>query len=246
MSARSGNRYVRNKETGEVSRSDWMAKIHRHPEFDTYWEQHYRLVYWSSKRVSHIFGGGARDYLGFLTLRFFRIVSAYDPDKGGFSTFYCTHLYSDTLRYCVRFESDSWESYCFGKKICNGDIVAERERTVSQLLSPERVFYRIPENDELIDEVRKCFSSDDDLWRYITTGLSPRMKDVVFLYYKRGMTYKSIGKEYGVSKQAIEQVLGRAMERIRGRMGSLEKWVKIFKIRDEDMEEHYFSEIGSN
>lgn len=57
---------------------------------------------------------------------------------------------------------------------------------------------------------------EDAVWGAVARVITdPRDRLVVWLRFKRGWSYREIGQEIGISKQRVQQLLKRAMERLR-------------------------------
>ncbi len=225
---------------GHVVRLNWLDRIEKHPLFDEFWEKHNRLIWWCAKRSARAYGGEAEDYIGFLTLRMNKAVSTYTGEQGEFTTYFCTHLFGDVMRHVMRHESEAWALLVARRLTKYPERLAEE---VSYDSDKHSLFYHIPEHDTLFDELTKCFdSSTTSLWQYLCKGLDERSANMIYFRYKHDYTLEMLGRDYGLTKERIRQLLDRSLEKIKKRIGTLEDWVKLFKVRDEDMGDHYFSE----
>lgn len=94
------------------------------------------------------------------------------------------------------------------------EVIAEidaKENAVSKERWPRNLYYEIfgaPPEDDLDDNAEAALEM-------ALETLTPREEIVVRMYYKDGMTMDNIGKEFGVVRAGIDEILRTAIRKLR-------------------------------
>ena len=204
----------------------------RHPLMDQYENTHRGMLYHAAKRVAvQTEVGSTDDYLGFMYIRMNHMLYSYNPEKGKFTTFFYRHLKHDVMRSFISLESENQAMRWFSLRNRNdpdairvkGDAFLRRETG--------KLFYLPDEGrqDEIVDEVLKCFDTVDACWDYMTRGLDQRRKDILYWRFKKGDNLQEVGNLYGISRERVRQLEANALSKVRQNMGKLEDWRELFR-----------------
>lgn len=183
----------------------------RHPSFDEYWESHYRLVYWWSRRVCRIlnqrrYHGGiiwsSEEFEGELTILFNYSLHYFDENGGAnFSTFFGRFAIAHCLKYVVANETEAhrvsdWNRRCTSKEMRVQQLNKESYES-------DYFLYRVPEkySDDWASEIVELFADPASLWSFLTRDMPEKAKDIMQWYYRDGKTGVEIASLLGCSRQ---------------------------------------------
>ena len=207
----------------------------RHPNLDRHWNKHKGLVYHWAKKLRTWYGGQREDYLGYLMIRFNNCLNHYDSKAGcRFSTYFSRLIGDGVLRDFLRYESESWAVYVAIRRRRYNDpekFAAEEHMGVATFnaYEVENYLYRIPpRDDDYLDEVLKLFESRAALWVFLCRGMDWRNREIVEKRYLLGQGLEEIAEAYSVTKQRIEQILGKSLDNIKERLGPIERFQDIY------------------
>lgn len=204
-------------------------QLPKHPTFDSMWTEHQRLAYHAAYTIGRERGVDPRELFGVMVYKFNYALHYFNPEHGcKFSTFFWRFLRTWVETLHLRFES---ERRAVEWSLRNRDDTQWQEVLTNYAYHEQnRRLYRPPERDsdwtkQIIDE----FADGRECWTFLCKELHPREREALELYYEGGFTHGEIAEHWGVSKQRVEQVKSRALERVRTRLAKLEKWLHLFK-----------------
>ncbi len=208
----------------------WMEK-ERHPEFDKYWDEYHKLIYWAAGKLSKNLYTDRENLYGTLTIWFNYTLYHYKPDLGKFSPFFFKGCKKVCLMYWMRRESQSWDNFVAHLTATPKDIqLSEINYATSQVGFTN---YHVPEEDEDdIREVIEFFNNVDECWEFMTRALDQMDKEILTLYYRGDMTGQEIGNKFGISKQRVFQRLDRAKESVRRRLKMVSDFAHLFNLEE--------------
>lgn len=225
---------------GEVVRLDPMEGIPQHEDFEEYWDAYGDFLWWCARKAAKILGGSSEDYIGFMVLRMNRGLRTFDPMRTNFTTYFCANMLADTIKYVLRYDSEYWSWICWCKRTENDP---ELRKIIYDSDLANYYLYRPPEgNHEWVEEIRKCFNCDEDLWRFLCRGIDKRWADMTYRKYKWGHSLQQIGNDYGITRERVRQIVSRSLDHMKKRVGELGNWVKLFKIQDKELGDYTFPE----
>lgn len=199
----------------------------KHESFDRMWEENRGLVYHAAQYMSRHTGVKPEELIGTLVLKFNQALEYYDPSRGKFSTLFWSHMRATLERDFLRFESDRRDlAYDLKRR----DFAAWEE-TMRAYAYHEHgsKMYSVPEADKAwAESVIEEFPSWQEAWSFLSSGLHPREKDCIELYYLGKFTHREIAEHWGVTKQRSQQILDRALEKIRKKLAKFEEFRHLF------------------
>jgi RNA polymerase sigma factor (sigma-70 family) len=210
----------------------------KHPDFDKYWPDYHKLIFWWSKKLARIYKKAhidADEFVGYLVLRFNYILYFWDASISKLGNLFQKHLITDTLRVVLQYESEAWHAYIY--KECGGMKGIKIQQLEKDTHESDFFMYRIPENTSWTDQIIDLFPDTETLWNHLTHGLTPRYKDVMLYYWRDGKTYAEIAELMGVTKQRIEQIEKKGRASIKNTIKKLEVARELFFGKQDEIPE---------
>ena len=203
----------------------------KHPQFDTYWEQHRGLVWWASKLAARKLGGNVHDYLATYTIRLNRALYSFDPERGiKFASYYARRLYEDAIKSFLRFESESW-ALSWAKQNATTEALKQAEVEYA-FHEQDNILYRVPEeHSDVMDEIIGSFETVEECWNFFCRSLDKRDRFILEARIRDGLTLEAIGLRLGITKQRVRQLYCRALDRIRERLALVQRFTELFQKR---------------
>lgn len=210
-------------------------RAERHPDFDKFWESHGQLVWWWATRLARIFNSihkmntQAEDYVATLTIRLNYCLHLYQEDRGFlFSTYYGVQIYEYVLRELCK-DTERWNYRLYATR---SDPESKRQERQIKAYTQEvdHRFYMPP------DEYDDVWASDfidfmggiGEMWDSICKCLDKRLKDVILLRFKHGLTLAQIADDWKLSRERVRQLEVRALDKIRKHVYHLERFRSLF------------------
>jgi len=104
------------------------------------------------------------------------------------------------------------------KALCAKAIRYVDQDQVKKLI-PGRLNMSLPLDEENVIEIptpEGHYHEIEAMWAYITKSpLSDRTKEILRLYFKEGFTQQEIGDKFGITQQAVELQIKRAIKKLR-------------------------------
>lgn len=193
----------------------------RHPDFDVRWAKYKWVIHWWACKLARKFGGGDREYLGILTLRFNRCLWYWKPEICAFSTYFSRGIISDV---CFQRRKDS--------ELTKAKSSRRKRRIWIQPANSDDDFEKLGWREErrtswawdLIDE----FPDADSFWNSVLRCLNPRQRFVVEKRFRHGRTLKDIGEMLNITRARTEQISRAALDRVRREFQRQQKFDDLF------------------
>lgn len=189
-------------------------------------EEHSRLLWWWSHRLSRLFGGRANDYIGTVYQDAIRKWKYQEDAKGKFSFLLGRGLVVHVIRTWLRHESESRECYYSTHKSVQN--MSATDKAFAQYETPYYLYRIPPREDAWALDIVSCFESTEACWEFLVRGLKPRWKQILSLYYQEGRSLEFISAQLNVSKQAVWQSLQYAHKHLRKRAFEVECFAALF------------------
>ena len=93
-------------------------------------------------------------------------------------------------------------------------------------------------------------SDAEETLEYVVKTLTPREADMFMLNFKDEMTYVEIGEQYGIHKQRVQQIISKAVRKLRHASRSeiisvgREVYLKTILAVNEEEKKHYYERIS--
>jgi RNA polymerase sigma factor (sigma-70 family) len=199
------------------------TKKPRHPNFDEAWIKYQRILYWAAIKVSKLFGGDAEDYWAILLIRFNTALWGWNKNKGEFSTYFMTRVFSYVFRI-IKTDSDRLSAKYRKSGVRDDNFKAKvlyRLRLNNIAHKDRRDYYSWP-TDFLLE-----LGEASSLSNYMLSKLDGRQQYIVKKRIYEKLSLEAIGNILELTRERIRQLESLAIERIRRVMFYDKKFRKL-------------------
>lgn len=199
---------------------------HKHEKTDRVCEENIRLLWWAARKMARLYGCKPGELLGSVFLKLNQSLYSYDESRSRLGYFLMYRMRSYLERNFIRYESENRAIYAVARGASDEDIRTLQRNYAFHEMSYQ--LYRMPEeDDDWAQEIISNFDSPAQCFNFLTSDLDRRTKEIIRGRFN-GKTLREMAGEHGVTKQRIDQIFQKGMEKLRDKFGRLQAWVHLF------------------
>lgn len=190
-------------------------KYPKHEKLDAWVEENIRLIYHTAHKIGLRHKIDPEELIGTLTLILNRCLHNYQPSKSKFSTYFVSSCWGSAAREFIEKERDPTRDYVYRQ---------EREQHVNhRRVQHSETYILFVLECSAFDQMRSVkynddslmgFDTSDEMWGAMKKRLLPQDYDLMCRLYGDGKNLTDVGKELGVTKEAVRQKRNKILKRL--------------------------------